>query len=921
MPQQGAMFNRDQGTAALKTIDLSGNWQFRLDPEDVGITEAWAVQQYTDSLRLPGSLPEQGIGDPPSVDSPWLGLIDRIENEEWEKPKYAPYRGVEDFKMPFWLQPPTVYLGAVWYRKELTVPEEWAGLRIVLHLERPHWETRVWVDGEQVSVCDSLSVPHEHEVSDHLTPGGHTIVIRVDNRMIVNVGKNAHSMSDHTQGNWNGIVGKIALEASGPVGMGPVTVTPCVSTRSVSVGVAIQNMAGFVGQGTLAWRIKGLEARWVAGTVPVSWDENGGHCSFDISLRDGAVLWDEFFPNLYTLHLCLAGEETCIRFGLREIDTQGTQFRLNGNPIQLRGTLDCCVFPLTGYPPMEKEPWQRILRQCKAYGLNHIRFHSWCPPEAAFAVADEEGFYLQVECASWANQGATVGDGGPLDAWLFKEAERILSAYGHHPSFVMMAYGNEPGGEHHEAWLRDWVRYWKKRDPQRAHTNAAGWPAVPENDFHNIPDPRIQPWGAGLKSRINATPPETVHDYRERVADAGIPIVSHEIGQWCAYPDFGEIDSYTGVMQAKNFELFRSFLEASGMGHQAEDFLMASGHLQLLAYKEEIEASLRTSRLGGFQLLGLSDFPGQGTALVGVLNALWQSKPYANPETFRAFCGPVVPLARFPARVFSPEDTVKVTLEVCQFGPADLKGCCVKWELVEANGGVLVAGDEIIDLAKGGLQPVGELEISLTRAACPGKLIFRMKLEGTGYSNEWDLWVFPVSDRWEPDPCMISRLDEFAVSRLEAGETLWLAADPDTVRSEVALGFSPIFWNTAWTQGQPPHTLGILCDPGNPAFNTFPTEGHSNWQWWYVVTHAACMEVPECVQPLVQVVPDWFDPKLLALVFEARVGPGRLLVSSIDFRASLVGRQMASSLLAYVKGPLFQLKQVLTVDQINLLFI
>ena len=261
------------------------------------------------------------------------------------------------------------------------------------------------------------------------------------------------------------------------------------------------------------------------------------------------------------------------------------------------------------------------MKVIKAHGLNHIRFHSWCPPEAAFVAADEEGVYFQVECGLW----ATFGKENGVEEWLERETERIVRAFGNHPSFVMLAHGNEPHGDH-VGFLKNWVNKWQAKDRRRLYTSGAGWPVIPESDYHSMYEPRIQRWGEELKSRINAQPPATTADYSAWVEKYDAPIVSHEIGQWCAYPNFAEIEKYTGFLKAKNFELFRESLAAHHMGDQANDFLMASGKLQTICYKEDIESALRTPGFGGFQLLDLHDFPGQGTALVGVVDAFWEPK-------------------------------------------------------------------------------------------------------------------------------------------------------------------------------------------------------------------------------------------------------------------------------------------------------
>ena len=416
----------------------------------------------------------------------------------------------------------------------------------------------------------------------------------------------------------------------------------------------------------------------------------GTHIDVVLPLGDDALTWDEFQPALYELTVELVtdvgGSEhrhvTRTVFGLREVGVDETQVTINGRRTFIRGTLESCVFPLTGYPPTDVDSWRRIVAVCQAHGLNLLRFHSWCPPEAAFQAADEAGFYVQVEGPVWANQGAALGEGRPVDAFLYEETRRILDAYGNHPSFIMMAHGNEPGGRDAE-FLAAWVNTWRTYDPRRLYTSGAGWPAITENDFDNIPDPRAHRWGEGLESRLNGHPPETEADYREWVQSRPRPIISHEIGQWCAYPDFTETAKYTGLMEPRNFGIFADFLREAGMADQAEAFLHASGRLQLLCYKEDIEAALRTEGFGGFHLLGLSDFPGQGTALVGVLNPFWESKGYSTPEEFARFCGPTVPLARLPRRVWTADQEIEFEVQIAHFGPTPLDAD-VRWSLLRS---------------------------------------------------------------------------------------------------------------------------------------------------------------------------------------------------------------------------------------------
>jgi beta-galactosidase/beta-glucuronidase len=211
-------------------------------------------------------------------------------------------------------------------------------------------------------------------------------------------------------------------------------------------------------------------------------------------------LWSEFIPAMYNLSVDLKGSDgqitalESVDFGMREFSANGSRFAVNGKPVFLRGTTECCIFPLTGYPPLDVQSWEKVLKICKEYGLNHVRFHSYCPPEAAFTAADKLGIYFHIECSSWANQGTSIGDGGTIDKFIYEEGDKIIKEYGNHPSFCMLAYGNEPAGKNQNGFLGELLTYWKAKDERRVYTSAAGWPIIPENDYNLTPEPRIQHW-------------------------------------------------------------------------------------------------------------------------------------------------------------------------------------------------------------------------------------------------------------------------------------------------------------------------------------------------------------------------------------------------------------------------------------------
>ncbi len=709
-------------TAATDCVDLAGPWSLRLDPDDQGIAQQWFSQALPETVQLPGSIQSQGFGNVPTLETHWTGSI---RPEVLQMPRYAPYRDPANFKMPFWLQPKHDYTGPVWYQRSVTISSPWEGQRITLHLERCHWLTQVWVDGQQAGTGESLSAAHEIDLTKLLTPGKHTLTIRVDNRLIIDVGENSHSVTDHTQTNWNGIIGDIELRAGSPVWISDVQIYPDLEQRVARVAVRIDNHTGQAVNLQLDLSAFQGEIPLSAASTPILVEGESVQQTITLPMGADIKLWSEHDPNLCTLKASVSShvasgevasgevrDQRSVTFGMRELSVQGTEFLLNGHPMIFRGTLECCIFPLTGFPPTDVDSWKRVIRQCKAFGLNHIRFHSWCPPAAAFQAADELGFYYQVECASWANGGASVGDGKPLDQWLYRETDRILQAYGNHPSFMLLAYGNEPAGpgplHQGEDYLRGWVDHYKQQATRQLVTCASGWPYLAESQYHVMHHPLRQ------HGVFNSQAPETTKDYRAQVQKYTVPLISHETGQWCVFPNLDEMKQYTGVLQAKNFEIVRDFLQEHKLLGQARAFLMASGALQTLLYKEEIEVLLRTPGLGGFQLLDLHDFPGQGTALIGVLDPFWNPKPFITAEAFRRFCGPVVPLARLKSHTWTTDQTLTAEVEVSQYGHTDLLDKTVVWALRTDSGQSICEGRWThMDLPRDGLRTVGHLECAL----------------------------------------------------------------------------------------------------------------------------------------------------------------------------------------------------------------
>lgn len=765
-------------TSPVTQMDLSGQWTVCLDSTDVGMDASFGGKLFDTSITLPGTTDEAHLGTKctlkPALEKPQLLHLTRAYS----------------------------YVGPAWYSREIQVPSDWKEKDCILHLERVLWNTQVWIDGQKVKGHEeSLTTPHEYDLTPYIQPGKKQVLtVRVDNRKRYDMSVNdlAHAYTDATQVKWNGIVGDMYIKAVEKTRVESLQLYPDAASRTVKAVVSIYNSSSQTVPVNLSLQVKGKDDSKSYASVEAQAEAVKGYSTVELTcqLGDNAPLWDEFNPYLYDASVELvSGKSTSLTtetFGLRDIRHEGNKLVLNEKPIFLRGTLECCIFPLTGTPPTDEASWEKLYASAREYGLNHVRFHSWCPPEAAFAAADEMGMYLEIECSSWANQSTTIGDGGDLDRFIWEESERIVREFGNHPSFCMMMYGNEPAGEGSNAYLTNFVTTWKERDARRLYCSGAGWPNLPVNDFLSDSNPRIQAWGQGVKSIINAQAPRTDYDWSEYIGRFQQPMVSHEIGQWCVYPNFKEMAKYDGVMRPRNFEIFQETLAENGMAHLADSFLLASGKLQALCYKADIEAALRTKDFGGFQLLCLSDFPGQGTALVGVLDAFWEEKGYIRPEEYRRFCNSTVPLLRLPKLIYTNQETVKGSLEVAHFEAAPLEVTSTAWTLKTKEGKTIASGTLAHQpVGIGNCIPLGQLEIPLDKVDVPSCLTLEATLGD--YANSWHIWVYPAAVQKVADEAqllMTDRLDAKALQRLQEGGNVLLSLRKGSLPAEAGGSYS-----------------------------------------------------------------------------------------------------------------------------------
>ncbi|MCL6220253.1 glycoside hydrolase family 2 TIM barrel-domain containing protein [Zunongwangia pacifica] len=884
--------------------DLSGNWNYKLDTSAIGEDEAWYTKKFSDSIKLPGALRDYGIGEEPDVNTKWTGSI--YDSSWYFNPAMRKYREKGNIKFPFWLTPDKHYVGTVWYQKEIEIPKDWVEKDLKLYLERPHWQTTVWLDSLKIGSDNSLSVPHQFIIpAKAISKAKHWLTIKVDNAIrTIDPGINSHSITDHTQGNWNGMVGAITLMPVAKIFIKKLKIVPNLKDNLVDVHIKLNEP---LAHATIAFNINGANHEHKLEEINKNWT-GGDEAKYSIAMGDNYKKWSEFQPNFYELSVSLENNDSILDkktavFGMRAFTVDKNRFQINGTTVFLRGTTECAVFPLTGYPPTSEEEWSEIYRIAKSFGLNHIRFHSYCPPEAAFIAADKVGFYLQIEGPSWAKYSTSLGDGTPIDDYLMKETKRIIDTYGNHPSFVMMSYGNEPSGNY-VPYLENWVEHFREYDSQRLFTGAStgrSWAIIQNSDFIVRSPPRGLEW--------KDKQPNSTFDYRDKTEGQEKPYVTFEMGQWCVFPNFDEIEKYTGSLKARNFELFQEDLADHHMESLANQFLMASGKLQASCYKQEIEATLRTPNLAGFQLLGLTDFPGQGTALVGVLDAFWDEKPYISADEFSAFNASVVPLIRLEKFTFIDTAHVSIPVEVANFSGNVLNGE-LNWK-IRSEENILKQGTfKRKSIPIGTNNSIGTIETTLDFVKKAQKLTIEVSVGK--FKNQWNIWVYPDKQiaTEESDIIIATEVNDKVRKALNDGQSVLLLASGHVENGkDVVQYLVPAFWNTSWFRMRPPHTTGIYIRDTHPVFKDFPTDYYSDLQWWEIANKQQVMNLENfdpSFTPIIQPIDTWFLNRRLSMLFEAKVAKGKLMVCSIDLENDMneriVARQLKLSILNYMNS-------------------
>jgi len=825
------------------------------------------------------------------------------------------------------------YIGPAWYRREVDIPKKWMGKDVDLVLERVMWKSQVWINGQYIGAQNSLTTPHRYDISAALKPGRNEITIGVDNSRQLAIG-DPHAYTEQSQTIWNGIIGRIALIARDKVRIDGLELRPDLAGNAV--GVTVQAHNGTEKEAEVDLSLQAEADNFSAPNLPsmksrVTLPPGDSEEKIVYPMGTNYALWSEFTPRLYRMKAILNGagfHSTVIdTFGMREFKAYQHWFTINGRWTFLRGTVNCCEFPKTGYPDMTGKQWEKIFSTVKAFGLNHVRFHTWCPPEAAFEAADRMGVYLEVELPDWSFK---IGQDAAVTDFFRAEGERMIREYGNHPSWVMLTMGNELKGDY--TVLDDLKNHFRKLDPQLLYDSTTypsshqrGKEPEPGDDYYISQDTKNG--RARGQDIFENTVPNTETNFAKAISCISVPYISHEVGQYCVYPNLAEIPKYDGVLRPTAMEAIRADLAKKGRLAEAPIYTRDSGKLAALLYKEEIERALRTTNQAGFQLLQLNDFPGQGTSTVGLLDAFWDSKGLITPGQFRKFCGPVVPLLLMAKRVYQNDETFDAGIEVANFGPAPITNATVVWKIFDGETKIANGQYQAPLIPFGHNGEIGRIQQPLSAVTKASKLKVTIELAGTSIANNWNVWVYPKSE-----PLAQTNVQVFEspgpdfFKALQDGDRVLLLPAWDDVKSPLAAEFVPVFWNPVMFPNQP-GTMGAMIDARHPVFADFPTKDWTDWQWWELLHRSFSINLdnlPAKVDMPFRFVDKFNRNALPCAIFEAKVGKGKLLVCTLDISSDLdtriAARQLRRSILEYMSSDKFKPRHEMGLQDLKALF-
>lgn len=845
------------------------------------------------------------------------------------------------------------YTGALDYERTITISKEMSKKQMSLYIERTKPST-LWIDGDSIGSICQLYAPHVYKLPA-LSQGEHKIRLRIDNRpeSVPSGIHGSHAWTDATQTNWNGMLGKMAIIGTDKTYIKSVNVYPIVGRRFANVFVQVYSDKEK--SATLYYDCVFNEKNKVQLKAGLN------NIKFQIELgKYGDIIhqWSEYHPYLYNIKVSLkcggSKDERTIKFGVRDFKTVETQFAINGHKTFLRGTHDACVFPINAYSPTNVEEWKALFLKAKEYGINHYRFHSYTPTEAAFEAADEVGMYLQTELPLWGTIDSTTVE---QNKFLLNEARTAIDFLGNHPSFMSLGLGNELWGDFD--LMHQWLDSFRKQDNRHMYVygsnNTLGWQGAHDGEDYFVTC-RVG-GGEHYKTNtrtsfsfadeedggiLNHVRPNTRNDFSYPVAICHRPIVAHETCQFQMYPDYEQIKNYTGILYPYNLEIFRDRLNENGLSSQAKDFTRVTNEWALECYKADIEYCVRTKGFGGYQLLDLKDYPGQGSALCGILDVFMHRKTQSDQKVINVM-QPIVPMLLMDKFCWERGEKFKADIAICNYTEEDWKQ---PLEISIDLGFTTINKSISTPIHIGEVKVVGTIEDDdITMFNGIDAVVRNINLRTGKYHNDYKIWVYDVKtadsqkigynrNKVLNNVVLADSLNKATIKALEEGKTVILTPSfPSIEKQSIGGLFTPDYWNYAMfktiseNNNRPvsPGSLGMLIDNQHPLFKSFPTDDHTDWQWWCIAKNSRPLilnSLPKDYRPVIQTVDNIERNHKLGIFMEFRVSNGKIIIATTDFDAISdypEGIAYKNAILKYAKSYNFNPTKAITIEQLHTL--
>ncbi len=873
--------------------NLSGQWAFALDPDDVGLEQKWFKQDAPfdkQKVKVPGAWQAQGLGDNKHRPVPPQSKMSPVQMEK------------------------TSYRGTGWYRRSLTVPADWQGKQIWLVMGGTHPVTELWLDDCFITRHVGSQLQYRLNITKWVKFGtAQMLTVRISEFPGEPVFRNYRNPLGGTFldwcNTWSGIYRDVWLEAKDAVRIGSVSVFPDIKRKAARVRVALEQLKRTL-QDDLSLRITltgpdGIAAGSVAETVRMN---TTCHAVEIVVPVKQMRLWSPDTPELYQINVTLEKQgggvydECTDRFGMREFAVEGNKILLNGKPLWLRGFGDHVMFPLTLYPGIERPQIEKELRRAKEYGFNFV-LHYTMPFKEYLDIADEVGVLVQFSPILTSARLLMSPQRDYRKIYMQPAyLERCIRQNINHPSVMVYTFTGEVYFHNTRSqFVRDLAiltRATRKIDPTRLINSCAGVDrasaARDDTDILEVAGGHT----AGCPGELDVFPK---------------PVILHEYRWWSSYPNPKLKGKYKkAAMRPWFIELAEQVAREKGFYDQLPLFVANSEKLQTTVRKIGLEQGRRAQGICGYELYLGKD---TGWATEGLWDDFGDPKNVSAEEFLQTNAETVLLIDKdFYYRNYWSGEKITAELWLSHFGHQPVKNGKITWQLISARGKKLAAGEcRLPKFASYQTEMVCRLNILPERVVASTKatLHVTLKSDAATVHNNWDFWLFardllarpsgriasigmfgrgvydldffedkkPSDDLHGYDAVVTNVLNKQLIDYMEQGGKALLIAQG--VFPELFCEFKPNNYN-----GSPTGNSGTVIYK-HPALGSFPHDGWCGLQFYGLMEDAPVLNLdawPVSIDPIIRSINNFQKGIRRAYLCEAKVGSGALLTTTFNFK-------------------------------------